>query len=110
MNHQKLECYQRLLQVVKDVQAVMPAWPRGETEVKDQLKRALTSAVLNLVEGNGRKTAKDRKCFFNRATASLSEASACLELNAIVAPKAQNWTTQQRKALSIAYAQIRRLP
>jgi len=110
MNHQRLECYQRMLRAVKDVQVLMPNLARGTAETQDQLKRALNSAVLNTVEGNGRRTPKDRKCFFNRATASLSEASACLDLLKIYQPKCSQVLDRQKKELGIVYAMIRHLP
>lgn len=110
MNHQKLECYQRMLRAVKDVQVLMPNLARGTAEIEDQLKRALNSAVLNTVEGNGRRTPKDRRCFFNRATASLSEASACLDLLAIYQPKFLATLSPLKKELGIVYGMIRHLP
>ena len=110
MNHQRLECYQRMLRAVKDVQTLMPNLARGTAEMEDQLKRALNSAVLNMVEGNGRRTPKDRGCFFNRATASLSEASACLDLLGIYQPKFSKVLDGQKKELGIIYGMIRHLP
>lgn len=110
MNHQKLECYQRMLRAVKEVQTLMPNLARGTAEIEDQLKRALNSAILNTVEGNGRRTPKDRKCFFNRATASLSEASACLDLLGIYQPKYCQVLDRQKKELGIVYGMIRHLP
>src|SRR3989338_11034984 len=102
MNHQKLECYQRMLRMVKEVQVLMPNLARGTAEIEDQLKRALNSAVLNTVEGNGRRTPKDRRCFFNRATASLAEASACFDLLAIYQPKFSQVLDRQKRELGIA--------
>ena len=48
--------------------------------LRDQLGRAASSVVLNLAEGNARKTQADRKRFFNIAFASLKECQAILEL------------------------------
>lgn len=110
MNHQKLECYQRLLRTVKEVQVLMPNLAKGAADIEDQLKRALNSAVLNTVEGNGRRTPKDRRCFFNRATASLAEASACFDLLAIYHPKLSTAFEQKKKELGITYGMIRHLP
>jgi four helix bundle protein len=110
MNHQKLECYQRMLRTVKEMQTVMPNLAGGTADLEDQLKRALNSAILNTVEGNGRRTPKDRRCFFNRATASLCEASACLELLGIYQPTFSDIFDRQRKELGIVYGMIRHLP
>ncbi len=47
----------------------------------DQIERASTSIVLNLAEGSGRPSAKDRKRFFSMALGSVREVQAILELN-----------------------------
>src|SRR4051812_43588458 len=49
-------------------------------ELKDQLGRATLSIVLNLAEGSGKLTMKDRRKFFSSAFGSLREVQACLEL------------------------------
>jgi len=64
MNHQKLNCYQKLLRVVQALQSQMSTWPRGYAFLVDQTKRASSSAVLNLVEGNGRTSPKSPKTIF----------------------------------------------
>src|SRR5262245_31427339 len=48
--------------------------------LKEQLLRAASSIVLNLAEGNGRRTRADRKRFFVIAFASLRECQAILDL------------------------------
>lgn len=53
MNHQKLKCYCELIDVAKKVPSLINTLPRGESYIIDQLKRALSSAILNLAEGNG---------------------------------------------------------
>ena len=50
---------------------------------KDQLSRAALSIALNLAEGYGRSTTKDKKRFFNIAFASLRECQALVELSEI---------------------------
>jgi four helix bundle protein len=99
-----------MLRAVKEVQTLMPNLAKGTADIEDQLKRALNSAILNTVEGNGRRTTKDRKCFFNRATASLSEASACLDLLSIYQPKFSQVLDRQKKELGVVYGMIRHLP
>jgi len=48
--------------------------------LSDQLKRASTSIVLNIAEGNGRWTQKDRRRFFVIARGSVEECMAILDL------------------------------
>jgi four helix bundle protein len=47
---------------------------------KDQFERASLSIVLNLAEGSGKPTAKDRKRFYSIAMGSLREVQALLDL------------------------------
>jgi len=42
--------------------------------------RAMSSVVLNLAEGNARKSTTERRRFFEISRASASEVSACLDL------------------------------
>jgi len=48
--------------------------------LKEQLRRAAASIVLNLAEGSGRTTALDRVKFYNIAFGSLRECQAVLDL------------------------------
>ena len=47
LNHQRLECYQKGVRLVKDLASQMPNWP-GRAPLKDQAERAAISAILNL--------------------------------------------------------------
>ena len=48
--------------------------------VKDQLRRASLSVVLNVAEGSAKPTKRDRMKFYNIAFGSLREVQAILEL------------------------------
>ena len=80
MNHQKLRCYQMALQLLKEVASVMTSWPSARAVLKDQLERASTSVILNLAEGAGKLTPKDRRKFFSIARGSIQEVAACLDI------------------------------
>ena len=47
---------------------------------RDQLERAATSIPLNIAEGNGKSTVKDRCRFFYIARGSALECAACLDV------------------------------
>ena len=49
--------------------------------LRNQLDRAASSIVLNLAEGNGRRTTSDRKHFFQIAYGSLKETKAILDIS-----------------------------
>lgn len=63
MNHEKLICYQVLMEVTKGLEEEFNKWPRGYGYLTDQGRRAISSAVLTLCEGNGKRSFKDRRRF-----------------------------------------------
>jgi four helix bundle protein len=80
MNHEKLECYKQLVEVAEEVARRMTSWPRGHGDLVDQLRRAMASVVLNLAEGNSRKSMAERRRFFEIARGSVIEVAACIDL------------------------------
>jgi len=77
-SHEKLEVYQEAISFVVWLSDVLePVIRPGE--VKDQLDRASTSIPLNIAEGNGKYTPKDRCRFFDTAHGSALECSAALD-------------------------------
>ncbi len=79
MNHHRLQCYQRLLGVAKQMPTLMDRL-HGHGYLADQLRRALSSGILNLSEGNGRQSFKEKRRFFDISLASLSEVDAIFDL------------------------------
>jgi len=61
---------------INDPSGAFLTYSREKCRLVDQLKRALCSALLNLVEGNHRRSAKERGRFFEISRASLSEVAA----------------------------------
>ena len=51
-----------------------------DKEIKDQLKRAVLSIPLNIAEGNGRNTIKEKTQFYKTARGSLFECIPILQL------------------------------
>jgi four helix bundle protein len=78
-DHEKLEVYREAINFI----AWMPALLEGAArlgDVKDQLDRASTSVPLNIAEGNGKYTPKDRCRFFDIAHSSALECAAALDV------------------------------
>ena len=71
--NQRLHCYQLLVHVAKDMPGFFSRMPKGEGYLIDQLKRAMISSILNLAEGNGRHSQRERNRFFDISLASISE-------------------------------------
>lgn len=89
-NHQRLKCYQLALEVAKRMPNLVAHWPSGSGYLQDQLKRAICSVLLNIAEGNGRISPKDRRRFFDIARASAAESSAAIE-----AAYAMRWVSEK---------------
>ncbi len=79
-NHQKLKCYEFALDAARKVPTLIRGWPSGYGYLEDQLKRAASSVVLNIAEGNYRYSVKERRRFFEIARASAGEVSSILDI------------------------------
>lgn len=78
-DHEKLNVYQRSLDSVLYADILLQELPK-RLSVSDQLDRSSTSMSLNIAEGNGKFTAKDRCKFFDIARGSALESAACLDV------------------------------
>ena len=78
-DHEKLEVYREAVAFVAWLSALVDGTLRLG-DVKDQLDRASTSIPLNIAEGNGKYTAKDRCRFFDIAHGSALECAAGLDV------------------------------
>ncbi len=78
-DHEKLEVYREAIGFVAWVSEILEGTVRVG-DVKDQLDRASTSLPLNIAEGNGKYTPKDRCRFFDIAHGSALECAAGLDI------------------------------
>ena len=78
-DHEKLTVYQQSIRFVAWVADLLESVPKS-ISAHDQLDRASTSVPLNIAEGNGKFTAKDRCKFFDTARGSALECAACLDV------------------------------
>src|ERR1041385_2548035 len=78
-HHEKLTVYQRALEFAAWSQILIDSMIK-KTATRDQLERAGDSIALNIAEGNGRFSKKDRARFFQIAHGSALESAACLDL------------------------------
>lgn len=78
-DHEKLEVYREAVAVVAWLSALVDGAVRVG-EVKDQLDRASTSIALNIAEGNGKYSPKDKCRFFDIAHGSALECAAGLDV------------------------------
>jgi four helix bundle protein len=78
-DHEKLEVYQEAVAFAGWVSAMLEPLVRIG-DIKDQLDRASISIPLNIAEGNGKYTPKDRCRFFDVARGSALECAAGLDI------------------------------
>jgi four helix bundle protein len=84
-DHERLDVYQLSIEFVAWAQATAEAAGLSGS-VRDQLDRAASSIPLNIAEGNGKYSKRDRCRFLEVARGSALECAACLDV--IVARKA----------------------
>ena len=79
-DHQKLDVYQVAIDFVALADDVVEALPRGRAYLADQLQRASTSIPLNVAEGAGEFSRKDKARFYRMALRSATECAALLDV------------------------------
>src|ERR1700758_1424654 len=78
-DHEKLDVYQEAIAFCGWTGEFLAAIS-AKAAAKDQLDRASTSIPLNIAEGNGKFSAKNRARFFEMARGSALECAACLDV------------------------------
>jgi four helix bundle protein len=78
-DHEKLDVYRHSIAFCAWVGDFLPLIT-AKTSAKDQLDRASTSIPLNIAEGNGKFSVKDRARFLEMARGSALECAACLDV------------------------------
>lgn len=77
--HESLNVYQRSLDFIEWASPVLAELP-GSLSVRKQLDRASTSIPLNIAEGNGKFSPRDRARYWQTAHGSALECAACLDV------------------------------
>jgi len=80
LDHEKLDVYQCALRFAALAFQILENVPRGHAELSDQLRRATLSIPLNIAEGAGKPSLKDRSRFHAIARGSAMECGAILDL------------------------------
>ncbi len=79
-DHDRLDVYREAISFLAWLSTLLEETARAGGDIKDQLDRASTSIVLNLAEGNGKYSGKDRCRFLDTAYASTLECAAGLDV------------------------------
>ena len=80
MTHTETRVYQRSLELIDASKAVLDVLPTGMGFLADQLRRASSSVVLNLAEGCGYSSLRQRAKYFAIARGSVLEVAGCADI------------------------------
>lgn len=78
-SHERLLVYNRSLEFVEFAHEILSK-QKDKSNVYDQLDRASTSIALNIAEGTGKYTNKDKCRYYDIARGSAVESAACLDV------------------------------
>ncbi len=79
-DHERLDVYRAAIDFVVLANDVVAQLPRGRGYRADQLQRAATSVPLNIAEGAGEFSRKDKARFYRMARRSATECAAVLDV------------------------------
>ena len=79
-DHEKLDVYQLAIDFVSRSNELIGNLPKGRGYIADQLQRAALSIVLNIAEGAGKYSPRDKASFYTRARGSTTESAAVLDV------------------------------
>ena len=80
LDHERLHVYQCAIEFLRLALRIAGNLPRGEAELRSQIKRAAMSVPLNIAEGAGKPGAPDRARFNGIARGSAMECGALLDV------------------------------
>lgn len=78
-SHEKLIVYQRSLDFVEFVENILSR-VKDKLHVYEQIDKSSTSIPLNIAEGTGKYSIKDKNKYYDIARGSASESAACLDV------------------------------
>jgi four helix bundle protein len=80
LDHENLDVYHCGIAFLTLALRLLASLRRGDGEIRDQLKRAAMSIVLNIAEGTGKPAAADRARYYAAARGSAMECGALLDV------------------------------
>lgn len=80
LDFERLDVYRCAIDFLHLATQLVGRLPRGESELKSQLRRASTSIPLNIAEGAGKPSAVDRARYHGIARGSAMECGALIEV------------------------------
>ena len=79
-DHEKMDVYQLSVDFISIANELVESIPKGRAYLGNQLQRAALSIVLNIAEGAGKFSPKDKASFYTTARGSTAECAAVLDV------------------------------
>ena len=79
-HHERLDAYQAAIEFVMAADTIASRLPRGRHYLADQLRRAATSIALNIGEGAGEFSRKEKSRIYRIARRSATECTAIVDV------------------------------
>ena len=77
---EKMQVYQLSLELIDIATRITSRFPRGYSDLADQLRRAVTSSSLNISEGSGEFQPKEKARFYRMSLRSVSESCSVIQI------------------------------
>ena len=98
--HENFEAYQLSIQFLRVASELMESIPRGNSHLKDQLRRASTSISLNIAEGSGKIERNERNRFNSIARGSAMECAAICDVLTVLDQTVDPKTEEGKRMLA----------
>ena len=79
-DHDKLDVYHVAIEFIGTASTIAKSLPKGRAYIADQLNRAALSVPLNIAEGAGEFSKREKKRFYRMARRSATECAAILDV------------------------------
>jgi four helix bundle protein len=109
MDHEKLDVYKVAIELMAIAIKISDKMPRGYCSLADQLKRAAWSIPLNIAEGCGKNSDRDKRRFYSIARGSAMECGAIFDVCQLLAFEDENATKQGKLLLTRIVAMLTKL-
>ena len=109
LDFERLDVYRRAIEFLALAVRVTERMPRGQADLRDQLRRASTSIPLNIAEASGKTGAADRARFHAIARGSALECAAILDVLVLVGAAAPGDVETGKTLLSRVVAMLSKM-
>jgi len=108
-DHERLDVYQAAVDFVVVANGIVEHFPRGRAYLADQLQRAAVSIPLNIAEGAGEFSSKDKARFYRMALRSATECAAIIDVAHRLGLIEREQSDESRELLARVVAMLTRM-